>query len=210
MTQLTNLTHANTVIRTVVLAMMFASSVNAETSSRTTLAGKTVEQYGTELSDADRTTRLRAAKSLSAMGQAAGATLGDALHHDDPAVRYIAAAGLGRMGGESLEDSRESLKNLAKDKRSHAAQMAASFALCRLGETSKNLPILIDALSNPQRGMVCAAAELLGDIGPPAKDATDPLKAIHAKNKSGVKGGDYHIGGASMNALRKIDPENFK
>ena len=144
------------------------------------------------------------------MGQPAGATPMESLTHDDPAMRYIAAAGLGRIGGKSLKTAEVSLEKLVADQRSHAARMAAAFALCRLGKTSEHLPVLIDALSNPERGVVCAAAELLGDIGPTAKDAIDPLVAVHAKNKAGVKGGDYHIGGASMNALRKIDPEHFE
>lgn len=194
----------------IAMALLFASCCFAEPSDLDKLAGKTVEQHSAHLDDSDRTVRLRAAKSLASMGQAAGTTLSEALNHDDSAVRYIAATGLGRMGGKALEVSRESLEKLIDDQRSHAVRMAASFALCRLDANAEHLSVLIDALSHNERGIVCAAAELLGDIGPYAKDAIEPLVAIHAKHKWGVKGGDYHIGGAAMNALRRIDPEHFE
>tara|TARA_R110002049_G_scaffold4601_4_gene31954 strand:- start:231044 stop:231676 length:633 start_codon:yes stop_codon:yes gene_type:complete len=182
----------------------------AENAPVKALAGKTVDQYASDINDENRTVRLRAAKSLSAMGQSAGKTLRRALGHDDPAVRYIAATGLGRIGGDALAAAQSSLEKLADDEQSHAARMAACFALCKLGKTSDHLDVLIKTLTHRERGVVCAAAELLGEIGPPANQAIDELQSVHAKNKAGVKGGDYHIGGAAMNALRKIDPENFQ
>ena len=196
-----------------IVAMLFASLSIASLGFAASgpgveLAGKTIEEYSQALDDSDRTVRLRAARSLTVMGQAAGATLIEALKSDDPAVRYIAAAGLGRIGGKSLEQSSDSLEALVVDSRSHAVQMAAAFALCRFGKTSEYHSVLVDAMSSPDRGTVCAAAELLAEIGPAAKEAIASLKKIHAKNEPGVKGGDYHIGGAAMNALRKIDPEN--
>ena len=187
-----------------------STQICAETNPTKVLAGKTIAQYTKELKNENRVVRLRAARSLTAMGSAAGTTLTEALSHDDPAVRYVAAVGLGRIGGKTLKASTPALEKSAATEEFHAAEMAMAFALCRSGKTSEHLPVLIKALSHKERGVVCGAAELLGEIGPPAIDAIETLKSVHATNKAGVKGGDYHIGGAAMNALRKIDPENFQ
>ena len=198
------------ILLTVVETTMLGSRAPADDDPETILAGRTVKAYSAQIVDDDRTVRLRAARSLAAMGPPAEKVLVRSLGHDDPAIRYIAAVGLGRIGGDTLKSAHQSLEALAIDERSHAARMAASFALCRGGDTTKHLQVLIDALNHPQRGVVCAAAELIADIGPPAREATEELLAVYAKNKPGVKGGDYHRGGAAMNALRKIDPERFK
>lgn len=172
------------------------------------VAGRTVEQYADQLSDSDRVVRLRAAKSLGAFGAAAGRPLRKALGHDEPAVRYTAAVHLGRIGGEPLEAATERLSELAKDKSSKAVQMAASFALCRCGEQrmEEHLPLLIERLDYPERGMACSAAMLIGDLGPAAKAAVEPLQATYEANRPGSPG-DYHLGGAAKNALRKIQPQ---
>jgi HEAT repeat protein len=170
----------------------------------TTIAGRTIADYTAQLDDDDRVVRLRAVKSLGAFGEAAGEALISALDHDDKAVQYTAAVHLGRIGGKPLQDAQGQLEQVAKDKDSLAVRMAASFALCRGGATEQYLPILIEGLQYPERGMVCGAAELLGMLGPAAAAAVEPLQQAYEQNRPGVKGGDYHIGGAAMNALRKI------
>lgn len=172
------------------------------------VAGRTVEQYAEALSDSDRVVRLRAAKSLGAFGAAAGGPLRKALVHDDPAVRYTAAAHLGRIAGEPLEAATERLQELAGDESSPAVQMAASFALCRSGKTAmqNHLPLLVERLDYPERAMACSAAMLIGDLGPAATAAIEPLQKTYDANRPGSSG-DYHLGGAAKNALRKIQPQ---
>jgi hypothetical protein len=169
-----------------------------------TVAGRTVDQYAAELNAQDRVVVLRAAKSLGAFGAVAGETLRESLDHQDAAVRYIAAEHLGRIGGKPLETSIERLCELAADESSLAVRLAASFALCRNGLTDDHLPLLIETLDYPERGMACSAAALIGMIGPQAAAAIGPLETVYEKNRPGAKGGDYHVGGAAMNALRKV------
>lgn len=169
-----------------------------------TIAGRTVEQYAAQIDDGDRVVRLRAVKSLGAFGASAAVPLRRALEHEDAAVRYTAAVHLGRIGGPPLSEAKPSLEKLAGDESSMAVQMAASYALCRVGMIDQHLPLLVDALTFPERGTACSAAELIGAIGPDAADAIEPLEQVYQRNRPGVKGGDYHIGGAANNALRKI------
>lgn len=169
-----------------------------------TIAGRTVDDYAAELNSEHRVVRLRAVRSLAAFGTAAGAALGGALTHDDAAVRYLAAENLGGIGGKPLQNATSQLKKLANDETSLAVRLAACYALCRGGLIDEHLPLLMETLRYPERGMVCSAAELIGNIGPSAAAAIDTLEEVHQKNRPGVTGGDYHIGGATMNALRKI------
>jgi hypothetical protein len=181
----------------------------------TRVAGRTLEQYAADLDHSDRTVRLRGAWSLGVFGRDAeqrervGEILRRSLDHCDAAIRYLASRHLGELGDESLQAARKPLERLARDDSSHAVRMAASFALCRLGRIDEHLPLLIESLSYPERGMVCSAAELIGAIGPSAKPALKTLQSVHKANRPGKKGGDYHIGGATINALRKIDPDAF-
>ncbi len=126
----------------------------------TLVAGHTVDHYVEQLQSEDRVVRLRAARSLGPFGAAAGEALRQALDHDDAAVRFIAAEQLGRIGGDSLEAAVGRLCELADDESSHAVRLAASFALCRHGLYDMHLPLLIESLDYPERGMACTAAYL--------------------------------------------------
>ncbi|KAA5541011.1 HEAT repeat domain-containing protein [Roseiconus nitratireducens] len=176
-----------------------------------TIAGRTLEDWGNLLESDNRTARLRAIRSVGYFGAPAAETLHQALEHSDPAVRYLAATHLGRIGGDPLADATESLTRLAKpdkpDDQPLSVRMAAAYALCAQGQTEDNLPILIDALSYPERGTACTAADLMGRLGARASAAIETLEKVRAENKPGVKGGDYHLGGAALNALRKIRGE---
>lgn len=176
----------------------------AAADDRSQVAGKSVDEYAAQVNHDNRVIRLRAVRSLGAFGQPASDVLAQALDHEDAAVRYIAAAHLGRIGGSGLKRAIDRLTELAADESSLAVQVAAAYALCRAGRVDKHLPMLIKTLQYPERGMVCSTAELIGGIGPPAAAAIEPLEQLHEKNRAGVQGGDYHIGGAAMNALRKI------
>jgi hypothetical protein len=63
---------------------------------------------------------------------------------------------------------------------------------------------MIETLQYPERGMACTAAFLIGELGADAKEAEPALRRMYEQNKPGQKQGDYHRGGAAMNALRKI------
>ncbi|MCG8649813.1 MAG: HEAT repeat domain-containing protein, partial [Pirellulales bacterium] len=136
------------------------------------VSGRTIEQYTAKLNDDDRVVRLRALRSLAAFGEPAGQPMAGALDHQDAAMRYLAAVQLGQIGGKPLRLAAERLRQLADDKKSHAVRMAASYALCEAGQLDQHLPLLIESLSYPERGMACSAAELIGRLGPAAVKAT--------------------------------------
>lgn len=191
-----------------------ADSNNAGSGS--TVAGMTISDCQQGLQSEHRVERLRAARTLGAFNEDAAVVLIEALAHDDPAVRFLAATNLGRIGGDPLRDATDKLKQLANAKRSSdddesaqplSVQLAAAYALCEAGKTKRYLPALTAAVTYPERGTACYAADLIGRLGPDAAAAEDVLQDAYEKNRPGVKGGDYHIGGAAMNALRKIRGE---
>lgn len=172
-----------------------------------TIAGRTVGQYAQMLDSDNRVVRLRAVKSLGAFGESAGETLTAALVHDDRAVAYTAAVHLGRIGGKPLQSAVEPLIRMVENKESLALRMASAFALCRAGQMDQRLKVLTDTLTYPDRGTVCSAAELIGMLGTDAAAAIEPLETTAAKNDPAKRNGDYHMGGAALNALRKIRGE---
>ncbi|MEM9586472.1 MAG: HEAT repeat domain-containing protein [Planctomycetota bacterium] len=192
----------------VVIAVGWAITLRAQADAPETIAGRTIQQYASQLDSPNRVVRLRALKSLGAFGADAGNTISTALGHSDAAMRYTAAVHLGRLGSESAGSAKDALTKLAADDPSAAVRSAAAFALCRLSPESRNvyLPQLIERLKLDQRGAVCSVAELLGMLGKDATDAVETLTEVHLANLPGGKG-DYHIGGATKNALRKIVPD---
>ncbi len=174
--------------------------------AREIVAGRGVDETAAHLSDENRTARLRAVRSLVAFGAPAGTELVEAVKHEDAAVRYIAAVGLGQIGGESLQDCQPSLRELMRSDPSLAVRMAAAFAICSEGGDDDALALLVERVQSPSRGCACSAAELLGMLGPEANSAIDILTNIAAKNRPGGRG-DYHIGGAAQKALRQIQAE---
>ena len=172
------------------------------------VAGRTLDQYVQQLADSNRVVQIRAVRSLEPFGAAAADALRDGLDHSDPAIRYIAAAALGRLGGASLDDAVERLNELARDDSSDddssdAVQLAAAYALCESGRGEEYLELLIERLRHPSRAMACSAAEFLGALGQDAQAAVQPLREVSHANRPGGRG-DYHVGGAAKNALRRI------
>ncbi len=175
------------------------------------VAGHSLEETEKLVSDENRTVRLRAAKSLAAFGQEAGPVLRRALDHDDAAVRYTVAVGLGRVGGEALIEAQSDLHAMMSQDSSEAMRMASAFALCRIPQAdakhmAESLDVLVKKIQTPSRAVACSAAELLGMLG---RDATSAAKSIEevAKNNRPGSSGDYHIGGAAQKALRQIQAE---
>ena len=180
--------------------------VVADSSSEHTIAGRTIADYHSQVDDENRVVRLRAVRSLAAFKSAAIDELTKALDHQDAAVRYLAAEALGDIGQAASPQAQQRLTEMAKNDPSRAAKNAASYALCRFGLVDEHLPQLIESLAYPERGMVCSTAELIGKIGPSAAAATKTLQQMTIDHAPGGKG-DYHIGGAATNALRKIQNE---
>ena len=181
---------------------------NASGAQAQVIAGKNLAEYSAELSSENRIVRLRAAKSLIAFAAPAIPSLRETLEHDDAAMRYVAAVGLGDLT-QSDDDEKEperllQLREMVAGDSSAAVQMAAAYAICKYGDVQAGLPILVDRLRNEERGMVCSAAELLGKLGADAKDATAVLQEVFANNDPAKRNGDYHKGGAAKKALRMI------
>jgi HEAT repeat protein len=186
-------------------SLLLATPLIAQAETRQ-FAGLTLDQCVAQLDDQNRTVRCRAVRTLAAFEQDAAKPLARALAHTDPAVRYLAAVQLGRIGGEGLQAATDKLEKLVADPQSQSVQMAAAFALCRAGKLDENLDLLVERLKAPERAMACSAAELIGDIGSPAAAAAGALKKMKDENQPGGEG-DYHRGGAATNALRKVQPE---
>lgn len=184
------------------------SQADVKTPAR--VAGKSIEQYAELLESDNRVERLRAIKSLGSFGGVAAPVIAASLGHEDAAVRYTAAVHLGRIGGDALNTSVDAINKQLAVEKSPAVTIAFAFAVCASNcpddAFTKHLAIMTDALDSPTRGVVCSTCELLGDLGEKAKPALEKLRQVHGKNKFGVKGGDYHRGGAAMNAIRKIEP----
>ncbi|MEM9645757.1 MAG: HEAT repeat domain-containing protein [Planctomycetota bacterium] len=167
------------------------------------VAGRSLQEYASDLNSDLRTVRLRALRSLRPFGSAAGSSIRTCLSHADPAMRYLAAVALGDLGEKAVTPSIPDLQKMVKKDASLSVQMAAAYALCQAGHMDDHLPLLIQRVRYPERGMACSAAELIGKLGPKAKMATEELLLIWEANKP-KSPGDYHVGGAAKNALRKL------
>ena len=190
------------------LTFVFSCSVemstvhSAETVER--VAGRTLSEYSELLQSPKREVRLRAARSLTRFGHRAADPLTATLSHTDPGMRYIAAEALGDLAGKSVQAAAKKLREVQEQDPMHSVRLAASYALCRAGELKDPLQFMIKTLDYPERGMACSAAFLIGQIGPPAIAAKEALEETLKANRPGTKGGDYHLGGEVINALRKI------
>lgn len=170
------------------------------------VAGRTLAEWTVDLDSPNEFVRLRAAKSMRPFGKAAVASLTKALGDKHLGVQYWAASHLGDAGSATA-DAIARLRKLEADK-NPATSMAAAYALCRIEGPKDHIKLLVERLEYPERGMACCAAEFLGRLGPAGKSAVPALEAAFMRNDqkpgSQAKGGDYHIRGASQNALRHI------
>ncbi len=211
-------------MRLILLAMVLmtvplANATDTESTSATvpnTIAGQTLSECVSDLNSDNRVRRLRAARTIAAFGPTAGDQFTAMLGADDPAVRYLAATHLGRFGGSVLESNLPKLSGWVSVSTDDAAsaeplavRLAAAYAVCSGTSADDDarkpaMSLLIEGLSHPERGVACTAADLLGQLGSKASAAVEALEQAAAKNQAGSKGGDYHVGGAATNALRKI------
>ena len=168
--------------------------------SATPIAGRTLEQWLTELGSSDATKQRRAAESIGQFGTLASDHFVKMLDHDDDAIRYIGATNIGHHRSPKTAVNRlRSIISRTGDSR--GVRIAAAYALCRLGELDAGLPILEAAMLVKERGTACSAAEFAGLVGP---DASPLAEMMQAERDKQANRGDYHIRGALTNALRKI------
>ena len=157
------------------------------------VAGRTAGQWADDLSDENRVVRNRAVLSLRAFGPAAAPHLAEALRNDDPAVRFWAAEGLGMFPRAAAElesdpdlESKIVLRAMVH-KGPTAERLAAAFALAATGEPDLGVPVLIEGLGHPSRGVAVTAADFLARLGATAEPAAGALK------NAAYEHGDYHV-----------------
>ena len=168
-----------------------------------TVAGRTAVQWAEDLAADSRAARGRATLSLRAFGPAGAPFLADALSDDDEAVRFWAAEGLGMTpDAPAARESLPALRELAAGGRT-AERLAAAFALAALGEPDAGVPVLVDGLNHPSRGVAVTAADLLARLGAAAAPAGDVLKEL-ALNHS-----DYHVRYRAAQALAAATGEEL-
>ncbi|MGH7201846.1 MAG: HEAT repeat domain-containing protein [Planctomycetaceae bacterium] len=177
------------------LTLVAMEGAAAGSSAPDTVAGRTLAEWTADLDSPNEIVQLRAAKTLQAFGPEAVPALVAALDSTTPGVRYWAASGLGDLGIKN-NDALPKLRMMVKSN-SVGLQIAAAYALCRLGDIETGLPVLTAALRHPERGTANSAADFLARIGPPAKDAVPALEEATKHN-------DAHISKAALEALRRI------
>ena len=163
-----------------------------------TAAGRTLDEWATDVDSPNRIVRLRAVKMLGVFGADAVPALTAALANPDDGVKYWAASALGDVGPSAAPAAPRLRKIVGQDR--PALEISAAYALCRIGRLDEGMPILIAGVKQPDKAIACCAADFLARIGPPARAA---LRAL----KTATDSRDTHIARASREALRRIDRE---
>ncbi len=120
---------------------------------------------------------LTSAATLASQGPEAISQLKTLALHQDAAVRYWAATGLGNFSDQVAgdQDAKQRLDKMLADE-SAAVRIAAGRALCRMGETQKALPLLGDELSGEYQWARLQAAIALDYLDETARPALDALQ----------------------------------
>ncbi len=173
-----------------------AENSQSKSASPERVAGRTLSEWTAELSKSqNEIAQLRAVVTLGAFGEPAAGVLITALSDRNAAVRYWAASELGDQG-VVRKTAIPALRKMMQEK-FVGLRISAAYALCRFGDVKQGLPVLIEALKFPERGVANSAADFLARIGPPAEGAVDALTQA-------TKHQDYHVRGAALEALRRI------
>ena len=115
--------------------------------------------------------------SLAQIGEKAVPALIEALASENPGVRDLAAMTLGSMG-ESGRVAVPELTNALEDQDVHV-RVRAACALWQLdAPLEKPVHVLLDALTDDQRGVAEHALNVLAHIGPKAAPFAESLKAL--------------------------------
>lgn len=169
------------------------------------LSDTTVARLVDELSNPDPAVQKRAVEMLISFGLKADATIPELsrvlLEEDEPDVRQAAAKALGRVG-TSADIAVASLMRAMQDSRPEVRREAA-MSLGRLKPASEKMVVgLTQRLADDTEKVEVrvAAANSLGNLGPPAKSAVPILVAT-------LDQGDRDLLKASIQTLGKIGPE---
>jgi HEAT repeat protein len=131
--------------------------------------------------DEDEAVRKLAAESLIKDGDWARTPIADlikALNDPEAAIRFSAAQSLGERGEESLP-AVGTLLNRALGDADGGVRLEAAMSLFKIdGRVEKILPVLIKALQEADEVRRWIAADCLGEIGPPAREAIPALRDV--------------------------------
>lgn len=108
-------------------------------------------------------------------GPAALPTLLEATDHDDSAIRYWAAVGLGNLGTVARKQSAATVQQMLNDP-SSTVRTAAARALCRMGIPREALPVLIDELTTGAQWERLHAAVVLDEIDEVARPVAGEMR----------------------------------
>jgi uncharacterized sulfatase len=112
--------------------------------------------------------------ALASEGESALSELLRAMKHEDAAVRYWGATGVGNIGERST-DARLRMINALKDS-SPSVRIAAARALAKLGDVKSALPVLEAELQSEHQWGRLAAAIVLDEMDEQAKPSIPALK----------------------------------
>ncbi|MFC2116308.1 sulfatase-like hydrolase/transferase [Bacteroidota bacterium] len=132
-------------------------------------------------------------------------TLAEGLIHENEAVRFWAANGLGNdAGNNAFKSSLPVLAEMLKDP-VPVVRMVAARAICKLGDAKMGLPVLTEELKNEDEWVRLYAALVLDEIGETSRPAVDDLQSVmEDQNKYVVRVANHalnHLLG-TMNVVR--------
>jgi HEAT repeat protein len=165
--------------------------------------GKTIQEWGKQLSDKDPQKRKNAAEllgNLPNLPKSAAPILKKALSSRDETVRFYACTGLGKLGEAAKSAIPGLLKLIDADKADSSSDAGAAVkALSKLGKT---LPAVSDAVlkrlkSTKKDGTKDNAFKILGGLGADSEDAIAALLA-------GLSEKSYKVRGSAQEALSKL------
>jgi uncharacterized sulfatase len=126
---------------------------------------------------------LQAGQALSQLERAAG--------HQDAAVRYWAATGIGNLGREA-PSSTSLMEELLNDE-SESVRIAAARALCHMDRSEDALPTLVEILDNGSQWARLHAAIVLDEIENQALPAVEEMKRHLTPRQHLVQRGKYTV-----------------
>ncbi|MGW0778826.1 HEAT repeat domain-containing protein [Streptomyces sp. NPDC002835] len=159
--------------------------------------------------------------ALAALGEAAAVpvvmnTLGAAVHHGQHGVTRSALKTLGAFG-PAAAGARDTIRPLTTATNAHVRPAAVAALWAVGGDLAEVMPLLLDLLDDRITFRIRDAADLLGEIGPPASAALPRLRNLLTHDYEWVRvhcgAALWEIGGAAeapavLNALLQAMAEN--